>query len=47
MDGQVTDGRQAHCNIPQTFLSGDKKPLTEYGTQPYGQPWGSTISVQI
>ena len=24
-----------------------KKPLTEYGTQPYGPPSGSTISVQI
>ena len=24
-----------------------KKPLTEYGTQPYGPPYGSTISVQI
>ena len=24
-----------------------KKPLTEYGTQPYGPPCGSTISVQI
>ena len=24
-----------------------KKPLTEYGMQPYGPPCGSTISVQI
>ena len=24
-----------------------KKPLTEYGMQPYGPPYGSTISVQI
>ena len=28
-----------------SFIS--KKPLTEYGTQPYGPPCGSTISVQI
>ena len=25
MDGQTTDGRQAHCYIPRTFQSGDKK----------------------
>ena len=24
-----------------------KKPLTEYGMQPYGPPCGSTIAVQI
>ena len=24
-----------------------KKPLTEYGMQPYGPPCGSTISMQI
>ena len=33
-------------NLYHVFID-SKKPLTEYGTQPYGPPCGSTISVQF
>ena len=32
------------CTVSSLIL---KKPLTEYGMQPYGAPCGITISVQI
>ena len=34
-------------NLYHVFTDFKKKPLTEYGMQPYGPPCGSTISVQI
>ena len=37
---------QHQQNLYHVFID-SKKPLTEYGTQPYGPPCGSTISVQI
>ena len=37
---------QHQQNLYHVFID-LKKPLTEYGMQPYGPPWGSTISVQI
>ena len=37
---------QHQQNLYHVFID-SKKPLTEYGMQPYGPPCGSTISVQI
>ena len=36
-----------HQQNPYHVFIDLKKPLTEYGTQSYGPPCGSTISVQI
>ena len=38
---------QHQQNLYHVFIDFKKKPLTEYGMQPYGPPCGSTISVQI
>ena len=38
---------QGHQNLYHVFTDFKKKPLLEYGMQPYGLPCGSIISVQI
>ena len=42
--GEKTSNNSRICTMSSLI---SKRPLTEYGMQPYGPPCGSAISVQI